>query len=198
MTTEPVKNVEDNALETGVRREYDRPPMTTILAVRHEGQIAVGGDGQITLGETIVKHDAQKIRRLAEGRVLVGFAGASADAMALMEKFEGMLKKHQHNVARAAVELAKEWRMDRVLRHLESVLVVADREQLLLISGRGDVIEPDDQIAGIGSGGPYAVAAARALAQHAKLSAEEMVRESLKIAAQICLYSNSQIHIETL
>ena len=172
--------------------------MTTILAVRHRGRTAVGGDGQITLGEAVVKHDATKIRRMAEGRVAVGFAGVAADSMALMEKFEAMLKKHPANFTRAAVETAKEWRTDKILRELQSVLLAADRERVLLISGKGDVIEPDDGIAGIGSGGSYAVAAARALARHSALTAEQIAREALEIAAQICIYTNTNIQVETL
>jgi ATP-dependent HslUV protease subunit HslV len=172
--------------------------MTTILAVRHRAQVAVGGDGQVTLGETVVKHDARKIRRISEPAVLVGFAGASADAMALVDKFEEFLKKHPHNMARAAIDLAKEWRTDRVLRRLESVLLAADRERLLLVSGSGDVIEPDDGVAGIGSGGAAATAAARALVKHSGLSAEQIVREALTIAAGLCIYTNDRIHVETL
>ncbi|MBI4566629.1 MAG: ATP-dependent protease subunit HslV [Planctomycetes bacterium] len=172
--------------------------MTTILAVRHGGRVALGGDGQVTHGSTIVKHDATKIRRLADGKVLAGFAGSTADAMALLEKFEGMLKKAQGNVPKAAVELAKEWRTDKVLRRLESLLLVADKDHTLLISGAGDVIEPDDGVAGIGSGGPYAVCAARALVRHAARSAREIVAESLKIAAEVCIYTNDRTHIEEL
>ena len=172
--------------------------MTTILAVCRDGIVALGGDGQVTHGATVVKHDAQKIRRLHEGKVLAGFAGGTADSMALLDRFEGMLKKYQGNAAKAAVELAKEWRTDRVLRRLESLLIVADRDRMLLISGQGDVIEPDDGIAGVGSGGPYAVAAARALAHHTKLGAEQVVREALEIAAGICVYTNDRILVETL
>lgn len=158
----------------------------------------MAGDGQVTHGNTVVKHEAVKIRRLHEGRVLAGFAGGTADAMTLLEKFEGMLKKYQGSVLKAAVELAKEWRSDRVLRRLESMLLVADRERTLLITGQGDVIEPDDGVAGIGAGGPYAVAAARALVRHAKLSAEEIAREALSIAARICVYTNDRVRVETL
>ena len=172
--------------------------MTTILAVRRDGIVAVGGDGQVTHGATVVKHDAQKVRRLHEGKVLAGFAGGTADSMALLEKFEGMLKKYQGNAAKAAVELAKEWRTDRVLRRLESLLIVADRDRMLLISGQGDVIEPDDGIAGVGSGGPYAVAAARALVRHTKLGAAEVVREAMEISAGLCVYTNGSILVETL
>jgi len=172
--------------------------MTTILAVRHKGRVALGGDGQVTHGATVLKHDAVKVRRLSEGRVLAGFAGGTADAMALLEKFEGFLKKAQGQVPRAAVDLAKEWRTDRLLRRLESLLLVADSEHTLVISGSGEVIEPDDGVAGIGSGGPYAVAAARALVRHGKLDAKSVVEESLKIAADICIYTNGKIRVEEL
>jgi ATP-dependent HslUV protease, peptidase subunit HslV len=172
--------------------------MTTILAVRHAGSVALGGDGQVTQGATVVKHDATKIRRLHEGKVLAGFAGGTADAMTLLDKYEGMLKKFQGNAVKAAVELAKEWRTDRFLRRLESLLLVADKEHTLLISGQGDVIEPDDGVAGIGSGGPFAVAAARALVRHTKLKANEIVREAMGIAAGICIYTNEHLRIEEL
>lgn len=172
--------------------------MTTILAVRAGTTVALGGDGQVTLGNTVVKHEAVKIRRLHEGRVLAGFAGGAADAMALLDKYEGMLKKAQGNAAKAAVDLAKEWRTDRLLRRLESLLLVADKSHTLVVSGQGDVIEPDDGVAGIGSGGPYAVAAARALIRHTKLSAKEIATSALGIAAQICIYTNSNLHVEEL
>jgi ATP-dependent HslUV protease subunit HslV len=172
--------------------------VTTILAVRSGGAVAIGGDGQVTLGATVVKHNAVKIRRLHDGKVLAGFAGGTADAMTLLDKFEGMLKKAQGNVAKAAVELAKEWRTDRFLRRLESLLLVADKERTLLISGQGDVIEPDDGVAGIGSGGPFAVSAARALVKHSKLAPAEIVREALEITARICIYTNTQFEIEVL
>jgi ATP-dependent HslUV protease subunit HslV len=172
--------------------------MTTILAVRTAAGVAIGGDGQVTLGATVVKHNAVKLRRLHEGKVLAGFAGGTADAMTLLDKFEGMLKKAQGNVARAAVELAKEWRTDRFLRRLESLLLVVDKERTLLVSGQGDVIEPDDGVAGIGSGGAYAVAAARALVKHTGLRPAEIVRESLEITARICIYTNSQFVVEEL
>jgi ATP-dependent HslUV protease subunit HslV len=178
-------------------RTYNRK-VTTILAVRSGGSVAIGGDGQVTLGATVMKHNAVKIRRLHDGKVRAGFAGGTADAMTLLDKFEGMLKKAQGNVAKAAVELAKEWRSDRFLRRLESLLLVADKERTLVISGQGDVIEPDDGVAGIGSGGPYAVAAARALVKHAKLPPAEIVKEALEITAQICIYTNTQIGVEVL
>ena len=172
--------------------------MTTILAVRSSGKVALGGDGQVTLGATVVKHNAVKLRRLHDGKVLAGFAGGTADAMTLLDKFEGMLKKAQGNVAKAAVELAKDWRSDRFLRRLESLLLVADKERTLVISGQGDVIEPDDGVAGIGSGGPYAVAAARALVKHSKLPPAEIVKEALDITARICIYTNAQFDIQEL
>ena len=170
--------------------------MTTILAVRGADGIAMGGDGQVTIGPVSVKHDARKIRRLHGGKVLAGFAGSTADSMALLEKFEGMLKKAQGNVPRAAVDLAKEWRMDRVLRRLESLLIVADAEHMLLVSGSGDVMEPEDGVTAIGSGAPMAQAAARALVKHAKMGSSEIVKESLEIAARLCIYTNDQIHVE--
>jgi ATP-dependent HslUV protease subunit HslV len=172
--------------------------MTTILAVRQGAAVAMGGDGQVTLGNAVVKHQAVKVRRLHEGKVLAGFAGGTADAMALLDKFEGMLKKYQGNAAKSAVELAKDWRTDRMLRRLESLLLVADRDHTLLISGQGDVIEPDDGVAGIGSGGAYAVAAARALLKHSKLKPRDIVTESLEIAARLCVYTNEHLHVEEL
>jgi ATP-dependent HslUV protease subunit HslV len=171
---------------------------TTILAVRHKGGVALGGDGQVTLGNVVMKSDAHKIRRLHNGKVLAGFAGSSADAFALLERFEAKLKDFQGSVPRAATELAKDWRMDRSLRRLEAMLVAADRENLLLISGTGDVVQPADGIAGIGSGGSYAVAAARALIKHADLSAAEIARAALEIAADLCIFTNRNIEIENL
>ena len=172
---------------------------TTILSVRRGRQVALGGDGQVTLGETIVKADARKIRRLGEqGQVICGFAGGTADAFALMERFEGKLKDSAGNIRKAAVELAKAWRTDRVLRHLESLLAVVDAETSLIISGAGDVIEPSDGIVGIGSGGPYARSAAAALLRHTDLGAEEIVREALSVAAEVCIYTNDRIHVEVL
>jgi ATP-dependent HslUV protease, peptidase subunit HslV len=171
---------------------------TTILTVRHQGKVALGGDGQVTLGNTIMKADANKIRRLREGNVLCGFAGSSADAFALLERFEAKLKDNPGNVPRAATELAKEWRTDRALRRLEALMVVADARHSLLVSGTGDVIQPTDGIIGIGSGGPVAVAAAKALVAHSSLAAGEMVREALKIAGQIDIYTNDTIVVEEL
>jgi ATP-dependent HslUV protease subunit HslV len=160
------------------------------------GRGAIGGDGQVTLGNVVMKHDAHKIRKLQGGRVLIGFAGASADAFALMERFEAKLKDFQGSVPRAATELAKDWRMDRNLRRLEAMLVTLDRENLLLLSGTGDVIQPTDGIAAIGSGGPYAQAAARALLTHSTLNAAEIVRAALEIAADLCIYTNRNIEVE--
>ena len=171
---------------------------TTILAVRHQQGVAIGGDGQVTLGSVVMKSDAHKIRRLNNGRVLVGFAGASADAFALMERFETKLKDFQGSVPRAATELAKDWRTDRLLRRLEAMLVALDRDSLLLLSGTGDVIQPTDGVAAIGSGGPYALAAARALTQHSSLGAADIVRASLEIAADLCIYTNRNIEVEEL
>ncbi|MFO7261337.1 MAG: ATP-dependent protease subunit HslV [bacterium] len=168
---------------------------TTILAVRHRDRVALGGDGQVTLGDTVVKGSAQKVRKLRDGRILAGFAGSVADGLTLFDKFEEKLERHPANLARACVELAKDWRTDRYLRRLEALLAVADRDHLFLISGDGNVIEPDDEIVAIGSGGPYALAAARALKAHSDLSAPEIVRRSLEIAADICIYSNQHITV---
>jgi len=171
---------------------------TTILCVRRDGRVAMGGDGQVTIGDTVVKHTARKIRRLYEEKVMVGFAGSTADAFALLERFETKLKDFQGNVPRAATELAKEWRTDRVLRRLESLLAVADRSHSLLISGSGDVIVPDDGIIGIGSGGAAATAAARALVRHTDLDAPAIVDAALHIAAEICVYTNDRIYVEEI
>ena len=169
---------------------------TTIVAVRHKGAVAIGGDGQVTLGQVVMKSDAHKIRRLHGGQVLVGFAGASADAFALLERFEAKLKDFQGSVPRAATELAKDWRMDRSLRRLEAMMIVVDRENLLMLSGTGDVIQPTDGVAAIGSGGAYALAAARALQKHSALSAADIVRSSLEIAADLCIFTNRNIEVE--
>ena len=171
---------------------------TTILAVRHQGSCAIAGDGQVSLGATVVKHTARKIRRLHNGQVLAGFAGSTADALSLFTKFESKLEEHRGNLERAAVELSKDWRTDRVLRRLEAFLIVADRQASFVLSGAGDVIAPDDGLAAVGSGGPYALAAARALVRHTGLAAAEIARESLRIAAEICVYTNDQIVVETL
>jgi ATP-dependent HslUV protease, peptidase subunit HslV len=171
---------------------------TTILTVRHKGRVAIGGDGQVSLGSTVMKSDAVKIRSLADGRVIAGFAGGAADAFALLERFEAKLKDYPANMPRAATELAKEWRTDRVLRRLEAMIAVVDAQHTLLVSGTGDVIQPTDGILGIGSGGNFALAAARALVTHSDLSATEIVRKSLEIAADICVYSNRNIIVEEL
>lgn len=172
---------------------------TTVVAVRRGEKTAIGSDGQVTLGEsTVLKHKARKVRRLSGGQVLCGFAGSVADAQALQDKFEGKLDAQGGNLRRAAVEFAKEWRTDRILRQLNALMVVADASTLLVVSGDGNVIEPDDDVAGIGSGGPYALAAARALAGHTDLDAEAIVRESLRIAAEICVFSNDHITVEVL
>ncbi len=171
---------------------------TTILAVRHQGRAAIGGDGQVTLGNLVMKNDAHKIRTLAEGKVAAGFAGAAADAFALLERFETKLKDHQGSVPRAAAELAKDWRMDRALRRLEAMLIVLDAQHLLLLSGTGDVIQPSDEVLAIGSGGGYALAAARALKAHASLSAPEIVRAALEITGDICIYTNRMIDVVEL
>jgi ATP-dependent HslUV protease subunit HslV len=171
---------------------------TTILAVRHNGGCAIAGDGQVTLGNTVVKHTARKIRRLHNGKVLAGFAGSTADALALFTKFEAKLEEHRGNLERAAVELSRDWRTDRVLRRLEAFLLVADQAACFLLSGSGDVLSPDDGLAAAGSGGPYALAAARALVRHTGLQAADIAREALGIAASICIYTNDQIVVESL
>jgi ATP-dependent HslUV protease subunit HslV len=171
---------------------------TTILTVRHRGVVAMGGDGQVTVGAAIMKADSNKIRRLMDGKVLTGFAGATADAFALLERFEAKLKEYPANLPRAATELAKEWRTDRVLRRLEAMLAVVDAEHTLLVTGNGDVIQPTDGVLGIGSGGSYAVAAARALCAHSDLGAAEIVRTALGIAAQIDIYTNEHLVVEEL
>jgi ATP-dependent HslUV protease subunit HslV len=168
---------------------------TTILAVRKDGKVALGGDGQVTIGETVMKGRAQKVRKIRDGKVLAGFAGSVADAFTLFEKFEEKLERYPGNLSRAAVELAKDWRSDRVLRRLEAMLAVADRDHLYLLSGNGDVIEPDDQIIAIGSGGGYALSAARALQKHSDLPAAEIVRRGLEIAGEICIYTNQNITV---
>jgi ATP-dependent HslUV protease subunit HslV len=171
---------------------------TTILAVRHQGRCAVAGDGQVTLGRTVLKQGARKIRRLAGGKVLAGFAGSTSDALALFARFEAKLEEHAGNLERAAVELARDWRTDRMLRRLQAFLVVADREQSFLLSGTGDVISPDDGLLAVGSGGPFALAAARALLRHADLDAAAIAKEALQIAASICIYTNAEIAVESL
>ena len=171
---------------------------TTIIGVVHKGESAIGGDGQVTLGNTVMKHNAIKIRKISNGKVLCGFAGATADAFTLVEKFEEKLEQYRGNVGRAAVELAKEWRSDKYLRKLEAMLAVVAEGKALIISGNGDVIEPDDQIVAIGSGGMYALAAARMLKKYSDLSAKEIVSEALKTASDICIYTNDKIHVEVI
>jgi ATP-dependent HslUV protease subunit HslV len=172
--------------------------MTTILTVRHQGKVALGGDGQVTLGNSVMKADANKVRKLTGGNVLCGFAGSSADAFALLERFEAKLKDNPGNMPRAATELAKEWRTDRALRRLEALIIVADAKNSLLVSGTGDVIQPTDGVIGIGSGGTVAVAAAKALVGHSSLSASEIVREALQIAGEIDIYTNQHIAVEEI
>ncbi len=169
-----------------------------MLAVRRNGGVAIGGDGQVSLGNTVLKHHASKVRKLYHGRVLSGFAGSTADAITLYEKFEAKLEQFHGNLKRAAVELAKEWRMDRVLRRLDALLIVADADTSLIVSGNGDVVEPDDGLCAIGSGGPYALAAARALMRHTELPPREIAQEALRIAAEICVFTNEVITIEEL
>ena len=171
---------------------------TTILCVRRNGQVAMAGDGQVSLNTTVMKHSARKIRKVYRDQVLTGFAGAAADAFTLVDRYETKLEEFQGSLIRAAVELAKDWRADRVLRRLEAMLAVADRETSLILSGTGDIIEPDDGIIGIGSGGSYALAAARALQQHTKLSAREIAEGGMRIAAEICIYTNDHLSIEEL
>jgi ATP-dependent HslUV protease subunit HslV len=171
---------------------------TTIICVRRDGKVALGGDGQVTLGNTVVKATARKIRRLYHDQVLAGFAGSTADAFTLFEKFEGQLEKHQGNLVRAAIEMAKDWRTNRALQRLEAMLIVADQESSLIITGNGDVLEPEHGIAAIGSGGSFALSAARALVTHSTLDAEQIVKEALNIAGDICIYTNHNHLIETI
>jgi ATP-dependent HslUV protease subunit HslV len=171
---------------------------TTILSVRRGGNVVFAGDGQVTMNNTVMKAGAKKLRRLGDGQVIAGFAGATADAFTLFERFEGKLKDHQKNLARAAVELAKEWRTDRFLRRLEALLLVADHERTLILSGSGDVIEPDTGVAAIGSGGPYAQAAARALIENTDLSARAIAERAMKIAADICVFTNEKVVFEEI
>lgn len=171
---------------------------TTVLCVRHKGKVAIAGDGQVTLGSTVMKHTAKKVRKLYQDRCLAGFAGATADAFTLFERFEKKLEQYNGNIMRASVELAKDWRTDRMLRRLEALLIVADAEHTLILSGTGDVVEPDDGVAAIGSGGTFAQAAAKALVKHTDLSPTEIVIESMHIASEICIYTNDRIVMEEL
>ncbi len=180
------------------RNQSEQIRSTTILSVRRGDTVAIGGDGQVTLGQATLKQDARKIRPLAEGKVLCGFAGSAADSFALLERFEAQLEQHQKNVRRAAIELAKQWRTDRAMRRLEALLVVVSKDTTLMLGGSGDVIEPSDGVIGIGSGGMYATAAARALLGHTELDAKEIVDKALHIAADICVYTNHDIVVETI
>jgi len=171
---------------------------TTVICIRHNGQVVMAGDGQVTMGQTVLKATAQKVRRLYKGQVLAGFAGATSDAFALFSRFENKLEEYRGNLSRAAIELAKDWRLDKSLRQLDALLIVADASNTFLISGTGDVVEPDDGIIAVGSGGPYALAAARALTRHSNLSAKEIALEALNIASEICIYTNNNFTIEEL
>src|SRR5438093_9543559 len=181
-----------------MRKESSSIHSTTVLLVRREGHVAMAGDGQVTLGETIMKASAKKVRRLYNDSILAGFAGATADAFSLLTRFESKLEQYHGNLERAAIELSKEWRTDKLLRHLEALLVVADNKSSFLLSGNGDVIAPDDGVLAIGSGGSYALAAARALLKHTDLSARDIATEALMVAAEICIYSNQNIVVEEL
>jgi len=171
---------------------------TTVLSVRRAGKVVLAGDGQVTLGESVIKHSAKKIRRLYNDKIIAGFAGSTADAFTLFSRFEAKLEQYHGNLGRAAVELARDWRTDKFLRHLEALLLVSDKDQTFLLSGQGDVIEPDTGIAAIGSGGPYAQAAAQALSEHTELSARKIAEEAMKIAGKMCIYTNDQVTIEEL
>jgi ATP-dependent HslUV protease subunit HslV len=171
---------------------------TTVLSVRRNGQVVLAGDGQVTLGESVIKHSARKIRRLYQDKILAGFAGSTADAFSLFSRFESKLEQYHGNIGRAAVELAKDWRTDKYLRHLEALLLVCDKEQTFMLSGQGDVIEPDGGIAAIGSGGPYALSAAQALADHTELSARQIAEQAMKIAGKMCIYTNENVTFEEL
>jgi ATP-dependent HslUV protease, peptidase subunit HslV len=171
---------------------------TTVLSVRRNGKVVLAGDGQVTLGESVIKHSAKKIRRLYNDKIVAGFAGSTADAFTLFSRFEAKLEQYHGNLGRAAVELAKDWRTDKFLRHLEALLLVSDKEQTYLLSGQGDVIEPDGPVAAIGSGGPYAQAAAQALSEHTELPARQIAEEAMKIAGKMCIYTNDKVTIEEL
>jgi ATP-dependent HslUV protease, peptidase subunit HslV len=192
-----------SVVNTSAQREAATPSAprirsTTVLCVRRNGSVVMAGDGQVTLGESVIKHGAKKIRRLYQEKILAGFAGSTADAFSLFSRFEAKLDQYHGNLGRAAVELAKDWRTDKFLRHLEALLLVSDKEQTFLLSGNGDVIEPDTGIAAIGSGGPFAQAAAQALADHTQLSARQIAEEAMKIAGRMCIYTNDKVTIEEL
>jgi ATP-dependent HslUV protease subunit HslV len=182
----------------GIMSELSPMHGTTILSIRKNGKTVIAGDGQVTVGATVMKHNAKKVRKLYDEKILAGFAGATADAFTLFEKFEAKLEQYHGNLTRAAVELAKDWRTDRVLRRLEALMIVADAERSFILSGNGDVIEPENGVSAIGSGGPYALAAARALMDHTNLDARKVVEEAMKIAAEICIYTNKEITVEEL
>ncbi len=190
-----VASVSDETVETKTRRLIRS---TTVLCVRRDSKVVMAGDGQVTLGDSVIKHGAKKIRRLYQDKILAGFAGSTADAFSLFSRFEAKLEQYHGNIGRSAVELAKDWRTDKFLRHLEALLLVSDKEQTFLLSGQGDVIEPDTGIAAIGSGGPFAQAAAQALADHTKLSGREIAEEAMKIAGRMCIYTNDKLTIEEL
>jgi len=179
-------------------KEQDMFHGTTVICIRKDGKVAMGGDGQVTLGQTVLKHNAKKIRKMYNDSVLAGFAGATADAFTLFEKFEGKLETYRGNITRAAVELAKDWRTDKFLRRLEALLIIADKDHSFILSGTGDVIEPEDGISAIGSGGPYAHAAAKALIEHTQLEPKQIIEEAMKIASKICIYTNDSISIEDI
>ena len=180
------------------RPRHARIRSTTVLCVRRDGKVVMAGDGQVTLGESVIKHKARKIRRLYQDKVIAGFAGSTADAFSLFSRFESKLEQYHGNLGRACVELAKDWRTDKALRHLEALLLVCDKEGMFLISGAGDVIEPDEGVAAIGSGGPYALAAARSLMKHTQLTAHQIAEEAMQIAAMTCIFTNDQITVEEL
>jgi ATP-dependent HslUV protease, peptidase subunit HslV len=181
-----------------IQKNRQRIRSTTVLCVREDGRVVLAADGQVTMGEAVIKHNAKKTRRLYNDKILAGFAGSTADALSLFGRFENKLQEYHGNLSRAAVELAKEWRTDRSLRHLEALLIVADGKNTFLLSGTGDVIEPDDGISAIGSGGPYALASARALLKHTKLSAKDIAQESMRIASEICIFTNENFSVEEL
>jgi ATP-dependent HslUV protease subunit HslV len=187
-----------SALSLMSQKKFPEVRSTTVLLVRRDGHVAMAGDGQVTVGETVMKASAKKVRRLYNDKILAGFAGATGDAFSLLTRFEGKLEQYHGNLERAAIELSKEWRTDKVLRHLEALLVIADEKSSFLLSGNGDVISPDDGLLAIGSGGSYALAAARALVANTKLSAREIALEAMRIAAEICIYSNANIVVEEL
>ena len=189
------RNYSDEQLN---ERDRQRIRSTTIIAVKRDGQVALGGDGQVTQGQTVLKHGARKVRRLYENRVIAGFAGSVADAQALSDRFESKLEGTSGNITRAAIEFAKDWRTDRVLRRLEAMMIVTDGDHLYILSGDGNIVEPDDGIAAIGSGGPFAAAAAKALVKNTKLTAREIVEESMRVAAEICIYTNNNVTIDEL